>query len=61
MGSLPLALSVKKGHLKKKRMAIIKKISEEKDVDVEKREPVSTDYGKSIGFLENSRKVPQKN
>lgn len=28
---------------------------------VEKREPVSTDYGKSIGFLENSRKVPQKN
>ena len=42
-------------------MAIIKKISIDKDVYVEKREPVSTDYGKSIGFLENSRKVPQKN
>ena len=37
--------AVKKGHLKKKkkRMAIIKKISEDKDVDVERREPVSTD------------------
>ena len=35
----------------KKRMAIIKKISIDKDVDVEKREPVSTDYGKSIGFF----------